>query len=96
MVTELLRRKSNKGLNIISLQYNADDYEAEKIIWYTTEMNHNSTAIKYMSDSYNLSASDFTSASTNTFEHNIESGVYMSIDEYGELVTSALEQHLGD
>ena len=91
---QIMRCEGSGGYDQISIQYNPDTLEAEKILWSRQVFNHTCSAVAALSEQYNLHADDFVLIDNNNLEHTLPSDLFLYVDEMGDLNTSNIGNYL--
>ena len=90
----VMRTTNNDIVNSISLQYDEDTIEAQKIIWRSSDFVQYCRPVSILSQEYNLVREEMDLVDSNTFEFTLPTGIFLSYDEAGDLDLSDVQEYL--
>ena len=90
----IIRASDNDITDAVSLQYDADTLEAQKIIWRSDDFTHQCIPVSLLSQEYNLVREEMDLIDSNTFEFVLPTGLFLFYDDMGDLNTSGVGSHL--
>ena len=90
----VLRATDSSITNSISLDYDEDSLEAQKIIWRSSDFTHLCIPVTTLSQDYNLTRDNMNLVDANTFEFILPTGLFLVYDEMGDLDPSGIQSYL--